>query len=52
MGIGTYREIARLSERQIDEIEARLAEFPGRVRRDGWVTQARALHAAKYGTVP
>jgi predicted flap endonuclease-1-like 5' DNA nuclease len=52
MGIGTYREIARLSERQIDEIEARLAEFPGRVRRDGWVTQARALHAAKYGTAP
>ena len=52
MGIGTYRQIARLSERDIDDIEARLAEFPGRVRRDGWVTQARSLHAAKYGTPP
>jgi predicted flap endonuclease-1-like 5' DNA nuclease len=50
MGIGTYRQIARLTERDIDAIEAKLAEFPGRVRRDGWVTQARALHAAKYGT--
>ena len=49
MGIGTYRQIARLTERDIDAIEARLAEFPGRVRRDGWVTQARSLHAAKYG---
>ena len=50
MGIGTYRQIARLTERDIDMIEAKLAEFPGRVRRDVWVTQARALHAAKYGT--
>jgi predicted flap endonuclease-1-like 5' DNA nuclease len=49
IGIGTYRQIARLTERDIDAIEAKLAEFPGRVRRDGWVTQARALHAAKYG---
>ncbi|HET9669948.1 MAG TPA: hypothetical protein VFQ93_10095 [Casimicrobiaceae bacterium] len=49
MGIGTYRQIARLTERDIDAIEAKLAEFPGRVRRDRWVTQARALHAAKYG---
>ena len=52
MGIGSYRQIARLTERDIDAIEARLSEFPGRVRRDGWVTQARALHAAKYGTPP
>jgi predicted flap endonuclease-1-like 5' DNA nuclease len=52
MGIGSYRQIARLTERDIDDIEARLAEFPGRIRRDGWVTQARALHAAKYGTNP
>ena len=25
------------------------AEFPGRIRRDGWVTQARELHQSKYG---
>jgi predicted flap endonuclease-1-like 5' DNA nuclease len=49
MGIATYRQIARWSERDIDEMDARLPEFPGRIRRDTWVTQARALHQSKYG---
>jgi NADH-quinone oxidoreductase subunit E len=49
MGIGTYRQIARWSERDIDEFDARLPEFHGRIRRDGWVTQARELHQSKYG---
>jgi len=49
LGIATYRQIARWTERDIDEIDARLPEFPGRVRRDAWVTQARALHQSKYG---
>ena len=52
LGIGTYRQIARWSERDIDDFDARLEEFPGRIRRDGWVTQARALHIGKYGTPP
>ena len=52
LGIGTYRQIARWSERDIDEIDARLPEFPGRIRRDAWVAQARALHASKYGSPP
>jgi predicted flap endonuclease-1-like 5' DNA nuclease len=53
MGIGTYRQIARWTERDIDEFDARLPEFPGRIRRDAWVTQARALHQSKYGeTLP
>ncbi len=45
LGITTYRQIARWTERDIDEFDAKLPEFPGRIRRDGWVTQARALHA-------
>jgi len=49
MGISTYRQIARWTERDIDEIDARLPEFPGRIRRDAWVTQARALHQSKFG---
>ncbi len=49
LGITTYRQIARWTERDIDEMDARLPEFPGRIRRDGWVTQARALHQSKYG---
>ena len=52
MGVATYRQIARWSERDIDEADARLPEFPGRIRRDGWVTQARALHLGKYGSEP
>ena len=49
LGIMTFQQIARWSERDIDEFDARLPEFPGRIRRDQWVTQARALHQAKYG---
>ena len=49
MGVTTYRQIARWSERDIDEFDARLPEFPGRIRRDAWVTQARALHQSKFG---
>ena len=53
MGVTTYKQIARWSERDIDEFDAKLQEFPGRIRRDAWVTQARALHLSKYGeTVP
>jgi len=52
LGVGSYRQIARWSEQDIDAIDARLPEFPGRIRRDGWVTQARELHAAKYGERP
>jgi predicted flap endonuclease-1-like 5' DNA nuclease len=52
LGIGTYRQIARWTERDIDDFDARLAEFPGRIRRDAWVTQARSLHAGKYGNPP
>ena len=49
LGITAYRQIARWTERDVDEFDARLHEFPGRIRRDGWVTQARALHQSKYG---
>jgi predicted flap endonuclease-1-like 5' DNA nuclease len=52
LGVATYRQIARWSERDIDEFDARLHEFPGRIRRDAWVTQARALHQSKYGEAP
>lgn len=52
LGIGTYRQIARWSERDIDDFDGKLAEFPGRIRRDAWVTQARELHQSKYGERP
>jgi len=49
LGVTSYRQIARWTERDIDHIDARLPEFPGRIRRDTWVVQARALHQSKYG---
>lgn len=49
LGVSTFRQIAQWSDREIDEIDAKLPEFPGRIRRDGWVTQARELHQSKYG---
>ena len=49
LGVTTFRQIANWTERDIDEIDAKLPEFPGRIRRDTWVTQARALHQSKYG---
>jgi predicted flap endonuclease-1-like 5' DNA nuclease len=52
LGIGTFRQIARWTPRDIAEFDARLPEFPGRIVRDQWVTQARALHASKYGESP
>ena len=49
LGVTTFRQIAYWSERDIAEFDARLPEFPGRIARDQWVTQARALHQSKYG---
>jgi predicted flap endonuclease-1-like 5' DNA nuclease len=49
LGVTTFRQIANWSEQDIDEFDAKLPEFPGRIRRDTWVTQARALHQSKYG---
>ncbi len=52
LGSTTYRQIARWTGRDIDEFDAKLPEFPGRIRRDAWVTQARELHQSKYGAPP
>ena len=49
LGISTYGQIARMNDRDIDELDSRLPEFPGRIRRDEWVTQARVLYQYKYG---
>ena len=44
LGVATFRQIAHWTERDIAEFDAKLPEFPGRIVRDQWVTQARALH--------
>jgi predicted flap endonuclease-1-like 5' DNA nuclease len=52
LGVTTFRQIARWSERDSSEFDAKLPEFPGRIVRDQWVTQARELHQAKFGELP
>lgn len=56
LGITRYAEIAGWSEADIDRVDAQLGAFAGRIRRDGWVEQAKYLAAgdtagfeAKYG---
>jgi predicted flap endonuclease-1-like 5' DNA nuclease len=49
LGVTTFRQIARWTERDVAEFDSKLPEFPGRIVRDQWVTQARALHESKYG---
>jgi predicted flap endonuclease-1-like 5' DNA nuclease len=49
LGITTFRQIARWTDRDIGEFDTKLPEFPGRIARDQWVTQARSLHQSKYG---
>ncbi len=48
-GISSFRQIARWTDRDVADFDARFPEFPGRIVRDQWVTQARALHQSKYG---
>lgn len=42
-GITTFAQLAELTEDQVDQLQARLTQFPGRIRRDDWVAQARRL---------
>jgi predicted flap endonuclease-1-like 5' DNA nuclease len=52
LGVTMFRQVAFWTERDIDDFDAKLHEFPGRIRRDEWVTQARSLHQSKYGEPP
>ncbi|MCC6135878.1 MAG: phasin family protein [Candidatus Contendobacter sp.] len=48
-GISSYRQLATLSAAEIDRVESEVIHFSGRISRDEWVNQARALYAKKYG---
>jgi predicted flap endonuclease-1-like 5' DNA nuclease len=42
-GISTLRQLAELSDQDIAHLEENIIRFSGRVKRDGWVEQARKL---------
>lgn len=47
-GICGYRQLAALTDADIDHLESEVIHFSGRVRRENWIGQARALHLKKY----
>jgi poly(hydroxyalkanoate) granule-associated protein len=48
-GVRSYRQIAVLTDADIDRLESEVIHFSGRIRRDDWIGQAKELHAKKYG---
>jgi predicted flap endonuclease-1-like 5' DNA nuclease len=46
LGIYYFWQVAEWSNAEIDWVESKLAHFRGRIRRDDWVGQSRALAAA------
>jgi poly(hydroxyalkanoate) granule-associated protein len=48
-GICGYRQLATLTDADIDRLESEVINFSGRVRREDWIGQAKALHLEKYG---
>lgn len=55
-GITRFAQIAEWDDAMIDEIDAKLGKFAGRIRRDAWVEQAKLLSSgdesgfsAKFG---
>lgn len=48
-GICSYRQIAALTDADIEQIESEVIRSSGRVRRDDWIGQARMLYLKKHG---
>ncbi len=48
-GIYYFKQVALLDKKGVDELDAQLTQFPGRIQRDKWVSQAKSLHRSKYG---
>lgn len=46
-GIASFRQLASLTDADIDQLEVRIRSF-GRIRRDDWIGQAKARHFEKY----
>ncbi len=44
-GITTFAQLASLTDTEVDDLQMRLPQFPGRIRRDAWVEQAARLQS-------
>ena len=43
LGINSYQQISQFDEEMIDDVTTAMQYFPGRIERDNWVGQAKAL---------
>jgi predicted flap endonuclease-1-like 5' DNA nuclease len=49
MGIVTFQQVARWNATAMQQIAAKLATAPERIKRDKWIANAKKLHEQKYG---
>lgn len=49
-GIYHFRQVALLDKKGVQELDDQLPQFSGRIQREKWVGQAKALHRSKYGS--
>ena len=48
-GIYYFKQVALLDKDGVNELQEQIPQFPGRIKRDKWVSQAKTLHRRKYG---
>ena len=48
-GFCAYRQIVNLTDADVNRLEAEVIHLRGRIHRDDWIGQAKALHVRKYG---
>lgn len=48
-GIYYYHQVANLDVSGMEELQLQIPQFPGRIKRDKWVDQAKKLQQKKYG---
>ena len=48
-GFCAYRQVANLTDADVNRLEAEVIHLSGRIRRDDWIGQAKALYVRKYG---
>ncbi|MBN2093241.1 hypothetical protein JW964_26695 [candidate division KSB1 bacterium] len=49
VGIKTFKQLAELTEEEIERLSEKIGPFPERIQRENWVEQAKAFHYQKYG---
>ncbi len=48
-GLMTYKQLAQLSDEEVERIETDIIHSSGRFDRENWIGQAKQLHLKKYG---